>query len=282
LVELLVITAIFAVLAAVLYPVFRQTIDLSKGRSCASNFHQASLATSLYADDYEDRLMPVSDQPSGNGNSHNDHTWVQVVLPYTRSFSIFHCPADTSGPQATEATFDQDLVPGDTYSEYYTASLHVNLGYNYQYLAPILLQSGRWASAPITTTEVQDPSEVLLFVDSVWALANGGPSGGGSWLVVPPCRYSEGPSGQTLDTFLVGQDAEAAFVMANGWSGGSSSPLQYGGAWPWHLGRMNVAHIDGSVKSITPAQLGAGCNVQPNWSGQIEDGAAYMWDPRLR
>ena len=272
LVELLVVIAILAILAAVLFPVFRRVQESSKGAVCASNFHQSALATSLYIADYEDHFMPVSDQPGGVENSRTDHTWVQVVLPYTKSFSVFHCPANPRG-QADVSTFDQDLVPGDTYSEFYTASLHVNTGYNYQYLSPILKENGRWSSLPRSESDVKDPSRTLLFVDSKWSLADSSTKDGGSWLVVPPCRYLSTPDGTLLDTFLGGQQAQEAFVLNVGWTGTEL----YGGAWPWHMGRMTIAHVDGSVGSMTPSALSAGCDVQNNFIGGSGDGI-YAWN----
>jgi hypothetical protein len=267
-------------MVAVLFPVFRRTVETAKAASCASNFHQAGLATMLYTADYEDRFMPVSAQLDIASNSRTDRTWVQVVLPYTRNFKVFHCPANPTSVQADESMFDQDLVPGDTYSEFYTASLHVNTGYNYQYLAPILLENGRWQSHPRTDNDVREPSRTLLFVDSKWPLPSVDTGSGGSWLVVPPCRYASQPDGQLLDTFLGGQKAEAAFVLTTGWSLNGNSTEQYGGAWPWHIGRMTIAHVDGSVRSMSPKELSVGCDVQADFSGPISNPDAYLWDIR--
>ncbi len=275
LVELLVVTAIVAVLTAVLYPVFRQAQESSKAAVCASNFRQASMASGLYLSDYEDKFMPVSDEPSGVANSRTDHTWVQVVLPYTKNFSVFHCPSDPTG-RADVSTFDQDLVPGDTYSEFYTASLHVNTGYNYQYLAPILLQNGGWVSLPHAESEVREPSRTLLYVDSKWSLSDTSTEEGGSWLVVPPCRYAPSAGGALLDTFLDGRSAQAAFVLNAGWSGPNSG--QYGGAWPWHNGRITIAHVDGSVTSETLAGLELGCDVDNNTISASNNPHSYIWN----
>src|SRR5438270_843998 len=52
----------------------------------------------------------------------------------------------------------------------------------------------------------------------------------------------------------------------------------YGNAWPWHSGRLNIAHVDGSVTSAPVAKLTAGCQVKVAWKGQIDDLGQYMWD----
>jgi prepilin-type N-terminal cleavage/methylation domain-containing protein len=276
--ELLVVIAILAFLTAVLFPVFKRVEDASRKAVCANNFHQVSLATRMYMDDYEGRFMPVSDTPGAEANSRTDRTWVQVVLPYvTGNLSVFHCPSNPTG-DTDISTFDQDLVPGDTYSEFYTASLHVNTGYNYQYLAPVLFQNGEWVSQPRLESEVRDNSRTILFVDSKWSLTDSNWSEGGSWLVAPPCRYVTTPDGKSFDTFLAGQPAQRAFVFGVGWN--SEGGVQvYGGAWPWHMGRMTVAHVDGSIQSMTPGQLAAGCSTSPTNASQITDPKVYAWDP---
>jgi prepilin-type N-terminal cleavage/methylation domain-containing protein len=273
LVELLVVTVILAVLTALLFPVFREVENASRATVCASNFRQVGLAAGMYMEEYEEKFMPVSDQPGVDANSRTDHTWVQVVLPYIKNFSVFHCPANQTG-DADISTFDQDLVPGDTYSELYTASLHVNTGYNYQYLAPILLENGQWSSQPRMESEVREPSRTIMFVDSKWSLKNSDTSQGGSWLVVPPCRYASSSTGSRLDTFLDGQQAEKAFVLDLGWFGDQ----QFGGAWPWHMGRMTVARVDGSVTSLTPSELSAGCDTRSRFANRITDPKLYAWD----
>jgi hypothetical protein len=40
---------------------------------------------------------------------------------------------------------------------------------------------------------------------------------------------------------------------------------------------MNVARVDGSVKSMSPQELTQGCNAQPHWAGVIEDEDKYIW-----
>lgn len=287
LVELLVVVAILGVLCAILFPVFIAVKGTANRAVCISNLHQLTAGTELYSEDYDDRFMLVNHQPASNANSRNDRTWVQLVLPYVHSFAIFHCPSDQAGRPKPEATFDQDLVPGDTYSQYYTASLHTDYGYNYQNLAPIVgsfdtrgTSTGEalWSSKPKAYGEVRAPSSTLLFVDSVWSRnADGNPVGGGNWLVVPPCRFYA----SHVDSFTGGFGNQVpVFTTSVGWSLEQSAPEVYGNAWPWHGNHMNVAFVDGSVRSLTPQSLEAGCTVAPSWQGTIGDSNAYLWDTR--
>jgi prepilin-type N-terminal cleavage/methylation domain-containing protein/prepilin-type processing-associated H-X9-DG protein len=58
LIELLVVIAIIAILAAILFPVFAQARAAARKAACVSNLKQIGLAFSLYAQDYDDMLVP--------------------------------------------------------------------------------------------------------------------------------------------------------------------------------------------------------------------------------
>lgn len=281
LVELLIVLAIILIIAGVLLPVFSVAKSYSQRSVCLSNLKQVSLASHLYWADYDDTFALVNHQPAEKPNSRNDRTWVQLVLPYVHNFRIFFCPSDTSVKPQAEASFDSDLVPGDTDSQYYTASQHANTGYNFQYLAPIVRSDGGWRSEPRATTVIVNPSNTVLFADSVWGRGqDGAPYGGGSWLVVPPCRYTAATSGpQLIDTFTEAQAGGSdVYTTADGWEvQDDTSAVVYGGVWPWHLGRVNVAMVDGSVHSMSTDDLSKGCDVQSNWQGLIQNLQIYPW-----
>ena len=281
LIELIVVMAIMGILAAVLFPVFAAGRENAKRISCLSHFRQGTMATRLYGGDYDDYFMPINHEHFAEPTSRNDRTWVQLVLPYVRNFGVFYCPSDTSNRPRPEATFDADLVPGDTDSQYYTASQRVNLGFNYQYLAPLINVNGRYQSEPRTASEIIHPSDTILFADSVWARnEDGTPTGGGSWLVVPPCRYVKSAAG-VIDTFTDSTSTTNVYTNSFGWRvRDDGSPLIFGGAWPWHGNKVNVAHIDGSARNLTTGQLGAGCDVQSGWKGYIVNSDLYVWDAR--
>ncbi len=280
--ELLVVIAITAVTAGVLSPVFLQARASAKKTVCASNIRQIFLGTMNYAQDYDDHVMPVGYQPVENPDSRTDRTWVQLVLPYVKSFHVFKCPSDDTPSANAEATFDQDLVVGDSYSQYYSASMHVNYGYNSQYFAPIPIGSGGPMQTTRSLSEPARPSSTLIYAESVYARdAAGQPLGGGSWLVVPPCRYArDARTHRTIDTFSnrPGNGGEV-FTPSRGWtSNDAASGYLFGGTWPWHQGHLNVAFADGHIKAMTTTQLGDGCDVRPDWSGLINDSQAYLWD----
>jgi prepilin-type processing-associated H-X9-DG protein len=162
--------------------------------------------------------------------------------------------------------------------EYEIAKLS-NLGYNYLYLAPITNVSGRLASVPRNLATVATPSNTLFGVDSVAdTTEDGRPVGGGSHLVVPPCRY-QGSAPNLVDTFLYGGGSSTVLLVNEGWEKDVRSKLtNFGGAFPWHRGRMNVLFLDGRVQSRTPQDLTRGCNVENNFQGVIVDPLGYSWD----
>jgi prepilin-type N-terminal cleavage/methylation domain-containing protein len=281
--ETLVVLVILMVLASALLPVLYSARNAAKATGCLTNFKSAHLATQLYLQDYDETYMPVNHRPAGDFTSETDRTWVQLILPYAPDFGIFRCPADNSDRPRREATFDADLIPGDIYSQYYTASLRTNLGFNFIYFSPIYDMANGWESRPKTVSQVASPDDTFLYIDSVWKLdSNGEPTGGGSWLVVPPCRYDQ--SG--YDSFSFAGDSSIQNVFTNeaeGWDVGQiGSPLQYGGTWPWHSGktRMTAITANGSARTLTISQISQGCKLEANWGGWIDDVERYKWDLR--
>ena len=82
LIELMVVTAIIAILAAILYPVFAQAREASRKSSCQSHLEQLGLALHLYAQDHDGRF-PAADQD-----------WTPLLGRYLTSPDILRCPTD--------------------------------------------------------------------------------------------------------------------------------------------------------------------------------------------
>lgn len=283
LIELLVVLAILAVLAGILFPVFVQAKAAAVKSVCFSNHKQAFQAVGLYVNDYDDRFMPVS-YNQDNPNSKNDRTWVQTLMPYANNFDIFRCPGDPHQRDEIEATFDQDQVPGDTVSKYYQASKRSNLGYNYLYLAPVSRAGSSWLTTTRYYTEVQNPGDTYLFVDTVNSRhQDGTPYGGGNYVVIPPCRYQK-VEGFTQDTFsgAAGQGPEV-FAPNHGWDARSAtSAYQFGGAWAWHINSITVMSVAGNARPMRTSQLVQGCRVEDSWAGIIDNPANYAWSSHFR
>lgn len=81
LVELLVVTGILAMLAAILFPVFAQSKAAAKRTECVSNVRQLSAAMLMYVDDH-DGTYPM--RVDGTDNETVDQ-WIDMIFPYVKA-----------------------------------------------------------------------------------------------------------------------------------------------------------------------------------------------------
>jgi prepilin-type processing-associated H-X9-DG protein len=94
----LVVIAIIAILAAILFPVFAQARDAARKTSCLSNQKQMGLGFLMYSQDY-DQVWPA--QPSdgyplmGSGIAGaTPSNYKDSILPYTKNEQIWLCPSN--------------------------------------------------------------------------------------------------------------------------------------------------------------------------------------------
>ena len=89
LIELLVVIAIIAILAAILFPVFAKAREKARQSSCLSNVKQLMLGATMYAQDYDETMIPGSRMSSGA----NEYRWYQAIEPYLKNSQILVCPS---------------------------------------------------------------------------------------------------------------------------------------------------------------------------------------------
>ncbi len=88
LIELLVVIAIIAILAAILFPVFARAREKARQASCLNNVKQLALSISMYAQDYDDKLVPSRGKTASGAWC----VWTVYTEPYRKNDAILTCP----------------------------------------------------------------------------------------------------------------------------------------------------------------------------------------------
>ena len=107
LMELLVVIAVIAILAAMLLPALSKSKSRTQTIVCLNNLRQLSICWYLYAGDHHDLMVPNDNiaggapGPSwcqGTGILETNTTVIQsgLLFNYNRSTALYHCPADVS------------------------------------------------------------------------------------------------------------------------------------------------------------------------------------------
>jgi len=99
LVELLVVIAVIAVLAALLFPALGKAKESARQTQCASNLRQIALAARLYVDEHNDRFpsQPSDGLPvlavGGDGRNYYD-----LLMPYLGNPDVWLCRSTEPRP----------------------------------------------------------------------------------------------------------------------------------------------------------------------------------------
>jgi prepilin-type N-terminal cleavage/methylation domain-containing protein/prepilin-type processing-associated H-X9-DG protein len=139
LIELLVVIAIIAILASVLFPVFAQAREKARQANCLSNIKQLTLASLMYAQDYDEQLALIRGEQS----------WVYQAQPYLKSFKLLRCPSDLSNNWAPD--------PALFSTQYRVTSYTIN-----GLLAPMRNAPNPYTSLP----SIASPASVILLGES--------------------------------------------------------------------------------------------------------------------
>ncbi len=86
--ELLIVIAIIALIAALLFPLFAGARKKARETQCMNNLHQVYIAWSLYTSDYQE-TAPLA---------------LYFILPYIKDRGVLVCPLDQYGGLNTDAT----------------------------------------------------------------------------------------------------------------------------------------------------------------------------------
>ncbi|MBL8086607.1 MAG: type II secretion system protein [Chthonomonas sp.] len=275
LVELMVVLVIVTILSALLLPVFRSARASALSAACLAQAKSVVAGHLLYMSDYDDRFVPSSYRGPNGGDPITDRKWPQLLQPYVRGYSSFTCPEDHEIRPTVESVFNADLSLADPVTRSYVIAQRTNYGYNGVFLAPMIQSDRGFIAVPTSYSSLAYPADTVQLVDSVWDVVNGRPTGGGRYLIQPPCRIRI-EFGREIDGSI---DQAGGLGEVIGWNPGQSpSEDSYGGAWPWHSGMLTTAFADGHVQKLRPAALENGCEVRKNWMGSIRNSSLYLYD----
>lgn len=158
LIEILVVVAIIALLAAILFPVFARARESARKASCQSNLHQIGLAILQYSQDYDEKMMPICTNCAWSTNTDRLY-WYGVVdqssspsqmtsnegllFPYMKNSQVGVCPSFDLARESTGQT---------------------GYGFNANYLSPYNSTTGD--PQPVSLAAIEEPSRTVLMADS--------------------------------------------------------------------------------------------------------------------
>jgi prepilin-type N-terminal cleavage/methylation domain-containing protein/prepilin-type processing-associated H-X9-DG protein len=211
LIELLVVIAIIAILVAVLFPVFAQAREKARQSGCTSNMKQIGLGLMQYVQDF-DECLPKERQ--------NGVTWRAVLLPYTKTNSIFVCPDAPnreidSNSTRTGANPAGTISDGGPISYYVSAIPQTGTGSGYGAFTQnnVPVQLNQFQSVSDTIAIVEGQINKYPFIDITQTSAS-------------PCAGYGNAGGNCL--------------------------------WAGHTGTSTYIFADGHVKSMRPSQTISG------------------------
>jgi prepilin-type processing-associated H-X9-DG protein len=268
---LLVVIAIIAILAAILFPVFAQAREKARAASCLSNMKQLTLACLMYVQDY-DECFCNEGVPGPDNNWGWQMTWLFETQPYIKNYGVFNCPSDS------HATPDWS---GPSYSYPANGNFCWKDGVGWG-LCGVINPARTWCAdyaLAVSEASINFPASTIL-------LSERRTMGPNSWMA------SEGIEGafSCWATVIMGDD---------GVDHGNQLPGQQGGmidgAFPttgvdgtWmppdprstgtvglHTGVGNFAFCDGHVKAMRPIQT---VNADPTLSNTVTGPFLKMWD----
>jgi len=283
---LLVVIAIIAILAAILFPVFAQAREKARQASCLSNLKQMGTATIMYTQDYDEGFSAHRyncDGGSGTGaatttcpqytsgqvdasaldtDSLKRFYWCYLLQPYLKNYGVFKCPSNaapfypgdgTTAP-VTSGNAAYANAPGALGSHYGGQNSY---GHNDGWMSP----AGPYATAgqpsTVALASVPRPSSTILITDATYYGVDPdmGNQSGATAAFFSHCV--DGTDCNVENSYLSGQGGQYTSYWMN--VGGSKWSYNLGATTPAqavatigsrHQNLINCQFVDGHVKAI--------------------------------
>lgn len=171
-IELIIVTAIVAMLAAILFPAFNRVRQNARNVTCQSNLKLLGLGTAHYLQDYNGRYMPgcgrVMATPNDSAGqvpawsySSTGPWWMDRVLPYVKNRQVLICPS------ANGLVTDGLITPRDFRgADGADGSLWIGYGYNNDYIGGCHQFTNTPLDQVALKSDIADPAQTIVMLDS--------------------------------------------------------------------------------------------------------------------
>lgn len=242
LLELLVVVAIIALLASILFPAFSRARENARRSSCLSNLKQIGLGIAQYTQDY-DEYLPYSGSTATGGR------WPNKIGPYIKNTSIFVCPSYTDFKPVSNFLYENAATGwrgnGSTYAINVNFSDYESNTIKSRHLAEIvdtvnssiIAETGVLTlngNALLSSPDNLDPTTWNNYINKADLVVPY--KGNSDWQWMPPTSWD---GGQAFYTFA-GYDSN---------NNNMRRPV------PRHFNGLNVAYCDGHAKWIPITQF---------------------------
>ncbi|HZT41701.1 MAG TPA: DUF1559 domain-containing protein [Chthonomonadaceae bacterium] len=237
LIELFVVIAIIAILAAILFPVFAQAREKARAISCLSNIKQLGTASMMYTQDYDEQFIPSAIYYNYSGPAQGWVWWQALIQPYTKSIQINHCPdSQTLWNIPSISWLSQTYNLAEDSNHDWINSYGISSAYVWYFI--------QWKDnnpnghfGPYlghTLAEAQLPAKTIQFVDAYWP---------DNWADCFTPLAIENKAGTSF----------CGYIWGWGWGDCYNNPTEQ--ACSVHSLRVNVTHVDGHANSIRFASV---------------------------